>query len=273
MHVIHAPFRTLYSFFTVCFMKILIIEDENAAARRLEKMLGEIAPDALVLDRLDSVEAAILWLQSNPQPDLILLDIHLADGASFEIFEHVQVTAPVIFTTAYDEYAVKAFKVTAVDYVLKPIKTADLEAALDKFKRIFQPTSTPDYNPLLDALRRQEPGSAYLRRMLIRFSNSYKLVDMSDAAYFYSKDKITFVVSRSSGKRFPVDYPLDKLEHLLDPAVFYRINRQFIVNVAAIKEMHSYSKSRVKIDLEPPADMETIVSTERSSDFKKWLIH
>lgn len=253
-------------------MKILIIEDENAAARRLEKMLGEIVPEALVLDRLDSVEASILWLQNNPQPDLILLDIHLADGASFEIFEHVKVTAPVIFITAYDEYAVKAFKVTAVDYLLKPIKSADLEAALDKYERIFQSAPVPDYNPLLDTLRRQESGENHLRRILIRFSNSYKLVEMTDAAYFYSKDKITFVVSRSSGKRFPVEYPLDKLEHLLDPAVFYRINRQFIVNVAAIREMHTYSKSRVKLDLEPPADMDTIVSTERSSDFKKWLV-
>ena len=253
-------------------MNVLIIEDENAAARRLEKMLGEIAPEAIVLDRLDSVEAAVLWLQNNPQPDLILLDIHLADGASFEIFEHVQVTAPVIFTTAYDEYAVQAFKVTAVDYLLKPIKVNELAAALDKFKRVFQVAKTPNYEPLLDTLRRQEAGSSYLRRMLIRFSNSYKLVEMSDAAYFYTKDKITFVVSRSSGKRFPVDYPLDKLENLLNPVSFYRINRQFIVNVAAIKEMHPYSKSRVKIDLEPPTDLETIVSTERSADFKKWLV-
>ncbi|HOY06207.1 MAG TPA: LytTR family DNA-binding domain-containing protein [Saprospiraceae bacterium] len=253
-------------------MKILIIEDENAAARRLEKMLGEIAPEAVVIDRLDSVETAVVWLQNNPQPDLILLDIHLADGASFEIFEHVHVTAPVIFTTAYDEYAMKAFKVTAVDYLLKPIKTADLAAALEKYKRVFLTATPPNYDPLLDNLRKQDPGGTYLRRMLIRFSNSYKLVEMGDAAYFYSKDKITFVVSRSSGKRFPVDYPLDKLENLLDPAVFYRINRQFIVNVASIKEMHSYSKSRVKIDLEPAADMDTIVSTERSSDFKKWLV-
>ena len=253
-------------------MNILIIEDENAAARRLEKMLGEISPEAIVIDRLDSVETAVLWFQNNPQPDLILLDIHLAAGASFEIFEHAQVSAPVIFTTAYDEYAVQAFKVTAVDYLLKPIKINELAAALDKYKRVFQPATAPNYGPLLDTLRRQEGGGSYLRRMLIRFSNSYKLVEMSDAAYFYTKDKITFVVSRSLGKRFPVDYPLDKLESLLDPASFYRINRQFIVNVAAIKEMHPYSKSRVKIDLEPPTELETIVSTERSADFKKWLV-
>lgn len=251
-------------------MKILIIEDENAAARRLEKLLAEIEPEAVVLQRLDSVEASVLWLQGNPQPDLILLDIHLADGSSFEIFEHVTVTCPIIFTTAYDEFALQAFKVNAVDYLLKPIKTNELSAALDKYKRVFKAV-TQDYSALLDTLRKQT-GQNYLRRMLIRFGNSIKLVDMADAAYFYTKDKITFLVSRSSGKRFPVDYPLDKLEGMLDPATFFRINRQFIINVAAIKEMHPYSKSRVKVELEPNTDLETIVSTERSAEFKKWLV-
>lgn len=251
-------------------MNVLIIEDENAAARRLEKLLGELAPEAVVLDRLDSVEAAVLWLQNNPQPDLMLLDIHLADGSSFEIFDHVTVTCPVIFTTAYDEYALRAFKVNAVDYLLKPIKPNELAAALEKTRRLSN-TVAPDYAPLLDMLRKQE-GSRYLRRMLIRFSNSIKLVDMSDAAYFYTKDKITFLVSRSTGKRFPVDYPLDKLEGMLDPGVFFRINRQFIINVEAIKEMHPYSKSRVKVVLEPGTDQDTIVSTERSAEFKRWLV-
>ncbi|MBL7798645.1 MAG: response regulator transcription factor [Saprospiraceae bacterium] len=251
-------------------MKVLIIEDENAAARRLEKLLGELAPEAMVLDRLDSVEAAVLWLQNNPQPDLMLLDIHLADGSSFEIFDHVPVSCPVIFTTAYDEYALRAFKVNAVDYLLKPIKPNEMAAALEKTRRLSN-TVAPDYAPLLDMLRKQE-GSRYLRRMLIRFSNSIKLVDMSDAAYFYTKDKITFLVSRSTGKRFPVDYPLDKLEGMLDPGVFFRINRQFIINVEAIKEMHPYSKSRVKVVLEPGTDQDTIVSTERSAEFKRWLV-
>ncbi len=251
-------------------MKILIVEDENAAARRLEKLLSEVAPEAVVLQRLDSVEAAVLWLQNNPQPDLILLDIHLADGSSFEIFDHVAVTCPVIFTTAYDEFALQAFKVNAVDYLLKPIKTNELAAAIDKYKKVFK-VPAQDYTALLDTLRKHE-GQNYLRRMLIRFGNSIKLVDMSDAAYFYTKDKITFLVSRSSGKRFPVDYPLDKLEGMLDPAVFFRINRQFVINVAAIREMHPYSKSRVKVDLEPSTDLETIVSTERSAEFKKWLV-
>ncbi|MBK8195803.1 MAG: response regulator [Lewinellaceae bacterium] len=136
-------------------MKVLIIEDENAAARRLEKLLSEVEPEAEVVQRLDSVEASVLWLKGNPQPDLILLDIHLADGASFEIFEHINITCPIIFTTAYDEYALQAFKVNAVDYLLKPIKTNELAAAIDKYKKVFAHT-TPDYSGLLETLRRQE---------------------------------------------------------------------------------------------------------------------
>ncbi len=254
-------------------MKILLIEDEQAAVRRLEKMLKELAPEAVILARLDSVEATILWWQENPAPDLILLDIHLADGASFELFEHVEVRCPVIFTTAYDEYALQAFKVNAVDYLLKPIKINELSIALEKYKRVFAPPApVPDYTALLHTLHRPESGNTYLRRMLIRFNNSIKLVEVSDAAYFYTKDKLTFLVTRSNAKRFPVDHPLDKLETLLDPAVFFRINRQFIINVAAIHALHPYSKSRVKVELEPTTDLETIVSTERSAAFKKWLV-
>ena len=209
-----------------------------------------------MLGRLDSMEAAVQWLQGNPAPDLILLDIHLADEASFEIFEHVEVRCPILFTTAYNEYALRAFKVNAIVYLLKPIKINELAAALNKFKRLSAPPApAPDYAALLHTLRHPEGSVNYLRRMLIRFNNSIKLVEMNDVAYFYTKDKITFLVVRSTGKRFPVDHPLDKLEELLDPLVFFRINRQFIINVAVIREMHPYSKSRVKVSLEPPTDI------------------
>lgn len=252
-------------------MNILIVEDENAAARRLEKLLAEIAPDAQILQRLDSIETTIQWLDANPAPDLILLDIHLADGDSFEIFKHMEVNSPVIFTTAYDEYALEAFKVNAVDYLLKPIKVKELQAAIDKYRRVFQ-VKKPDYSALLESLRKQELEVNAPRRLLIRFANSIKLVDIEDAAYFYTKDKITFLITRRSGKRYPVDYPLEKLEAMLDPQSFFRINRQFIINIQAIQEMHPYSKSRIKVDLEPACDMDTIVSTERSAAFKKWLV-
>lgn len=251
-------------------MTVLIVEDEAAAARRLEKMLLEIDPAIEVLGHLDSVENTAHWLSENKQPDLMLLDIHLADGSSFELFEHVRVHCPIIFTTAYDEYALQAFKVNAVDYLLKPIKSAELAQAIEKYRGIYQVKTDSDYRAIADSMQPAEKP-AYLRRLLVRLGNSMKLIDMDDVAYFYTRDKITFLVSRGTGRRMPVDYPLDRLERLLDPKVFFRINRQFIVAVGSIREMHPYSKSRLKLDLEPAAEQETVVSTERSSDFRRWL--
>jgi DNA-binding LytR/AlgR family response regulator len=249
-------------------MNVLIIEDEQAAGRRLEKLLKEINPDVHVLDQIDSVEQSVQYLQQGHLPDLIFLDIQLADGSSFEIFEHIQVDCPVIFTTAYNEYALQAFKVNAVDYLLKPIKPAELKAALDKYTRNFQPSNLEN---LLETFRQQQ-GRQYLRRMLVRLGSSIRLVEMQDAAFFYTRDKITFMVSKSTGKRLPVDYPLDKLQTMLDPEHFFRINRQIIVNITSIREMHPYSKSRIKVDLEPATDLESIVSTERAAAFRKWLV-
>ena len=252
-------------------MKVVILEDEQAATRRLEKLLLEINPDIDILARLESVEAALSWFQDNPAPDLLLQDIHLADGSSFELFDYIQITTPVIFTTAYDEYALKAFKVNAIDYLLKPIKRVELEQALQKF-RLTRPVAAPNYEQLGEEMRRQHQQPAFLQRLLVRLGTSMKLLELSDAAYFYTRDKITFLVSRSQNRRFPVDMPLDKLESRLDPARFFRINRQFIVQIDAIGEMKPYSKSRLKIELYPPADTETVVSTERSGAFKRWLV-
>lgn len=249
-------------------MKVLLIEDENAAVRRLEKMLKEADPDIDIAGVTDSVESSVEWLGSKPTPDLIFMDIHLADGSSFEIFEYMKVEAPVVFTTAYDEYALRAFKVNALDYLMKPLKPAELQATLARFKATQ--AATPDYGALLN--KPTTPETPALRRILVRLGQSIRLVEVSDVAYFYTRDKITFLVTQSTGKRFPVDNPLDKLEGLLDKNTFYRINRQFIVNINAIKEMHPYSKSRIKIDLEPAVDLEIIVSSERASDFKAWLV-
>ena len=163
-------------------MNILIIEDENAAARRLEKLVLEIEPDANIMAKIDSVESALLYLKSNPAPDLILLDIHLADGSSFEIFQHMEVTAPIIFTTAYDNYALDAFKANTVDYLLKPIKSQELQVAIEKFKRHHLSKQSVDYKTLADTLLKAENSKNFLRRMLIRFGSSFKLIDMKDAA-------------------------------------------------------------------------------------------
>lgn len=246
-------------------MNVLIVEDESAAARRLEKMLHELRPDARVLETLDSVEEAVHWLQTHPSPQLLLLDIQLADGLSFEIFQHTAVKCPVIFTTAYDEYALQAFKVHAVDYLLKPIKLSELETALEK-SRLQSPAD--DWPQRLEAL---QPRPNFLRRLLVRLGAGMRVVEPAEIAYFFSRDKITFLILKGSGKRYPVDYTLEKLEHLLDPEQFYRVNRQAIVSLHAIREMHPWPKSRIKITLEPASDLELIVSSEKAAEFKKWL--
>ena len=247
-------------------MKVLIIEDEDAAARRLQKLVKEIIPDAELKEPLDSVEAVLNWLDNNELPDLIFMDIHLADGSSFEIFNHVQVEKPVIFTTAYDQYAIQAFKVNTIDYLLKPIKRQELEQAIEKYRKWLGGAQI-DYAQLARAMQ----GEQYNKRFLIRIGQSIRVVEMKEAAYFYTESKISFVVTRE-GKRYPLDYSLEKLEEMSDPQIFFRINRQFIVNIEAIKEMYAYSKSRVKVELVPPCELETIVSTERSPYFKKWLV-
>lgn len=247
-------------------MKILIIEDEAAAVRRLTKLLTEIDPNIEVVESLDSIESTINYLDTHESPDLFFFDIHLADGSSFEIFQHVKISKPIIFTTAYDEYALQAFKVNAIDYLLKPIKKVELESAIEKYRKHYEPAPI-DYKKLATAMGGGNPNG---KRFLIRFGQSLKVVDIKDVAYFFTSDKITFLVNKK-GKRYPIDYSLDQLTDLADKQKFFRINRQFIVNIEAIDEMYAYSKSRVKLTLTPPCDMETVVSTERSPVFKKWL--
>ena len=246
-------------------MKILIIEDESAAVRRLRKMLVEIMPEVDIVEDLDSIKTSIAWLESNPLPDLIFMDIQLADGESFEIFNHVEVTIPVIFITAFDQYAIEAFKVNAIAYLLKPLKQQELAAAIEKHQKQQERTQF-NYQSLAGKLRKEQ----YDRRFLIRIGQNLKMVDIKEIAYFYTQDKITFLIT-FAGKRYPIDFSLEKLEEIIDPALFFRINRQFIIHLKAIGEMYTYSKSRVKIDLIPHCEITTIASTERSPHFKKWL--
>lgn len=246
-------------------MKVLIIEDEEAAARRLQKLLQEIEPDIEVEACLDSIESTLQWMESNQLPELIFMDIHLADGSSFELFNFTKIEKPVIFTTAYDQYALQAFKVNSIDYLLKPIKPAELEQAIAKFKQM-RSNAVFDYQELAKAMQQENQS----KRLLIKMGQTIRIVDLNDAAYFYTESKITFVVTKEN-KRYPLDFSLEKVEEMIDNQIFFRINRQFIVNVKAIKEMYAYSKSRVKLALEPPCDLDTVVSTERSPFFKRWL--
>ncbi|MBC5772835.1 response regulator transcription factor [Pontibacter sp. KCTC 32443] len=253
-------------------MDVLIIEDEAAAASRISKMLQQLDATVRVLDVTDSIESSVQWLENNPQPDLILSDIHLADGSSFEIFRQTLVEAPVIFTTAYDQYAIDAFKLNSIDYLLKPIKLQELAQSLEKFKKTKYKIAAPtvDYTLLLQALQPQIK-SAYQKRLVIKFGQHLKTVEIAEVAYFYTQERVTHLCT-FEGKRLPIDQNLDEVEDILDPAHFFRINRQFIINIKAIDAMYSYSKARVKIDLNPASVHETIVSTERAATFKQWLV-
>ncbi|MBR9921283.1 MAG: response regulator transcription factor [Bacteroidetes bacterium] len=245
-------------------MDILIVEDEQIAAKRLAKLIQEVEPNARILDTLDSIESTVNWFnKAEESPDLIFLDIHLADGSSFEIFQLVDVECPVIFSTAYDDYAIKAFKVNAIDYLLKPVKKPELQEAFHRMHNIRGAKSL-NYAELAREM------NLVSRRFLIRFGQQLKVVPIEDVAYFFTSDKITFLVT-FEGKRYPLDHSLDTLEGMVNPKDFFRINRQYIINFKAIQDMYAYSKSRVKIELDPSHNEDLIVSTERSPHFKKWL--
>ena len=250
-------------------INILIIEDEEPAANRLKKMVTELEPNANVLDNIVSVNSAITWFKQNPQPDLIFSDIQLSDGLSFEIFKNIEVQCPVIFITAYDQYAIDAFKVNSIDYLLKPIKKDDLETALNKFKKLTTTTAAPmDISKVLEVFN--QPKTEYKTRFIVRYGEHIKTIKIEEVSYFYTEDKINFLTT-NEGRRYTIDYNLDNLESMLNPKTFFRINRQFIISIHAINEMFTYSKSRVLVKLNPAAKHETIVSTERSADFKLWL--
>lgn len=264
-------------------MKVVIIEDEHLSAQRLELMLKRFDANIEVLAELPSVEASVEWFKTNPNPDLVLMDIHLEDGQSFSIFETINLDVPVIFTTAYDEYMIKAFKVNSVDYLMKPINYEELEKALQKFNRIFAgeagqmtvdqsgdrlPLTNHSLEELVRAL--QKPEGAYKSRFLVSIGSRLKTIDVSEINYFFSAEKITFLVTREA-HRYPIDVSLDKLAVQLDPKYFFRVNRQMIVKLEAIENMHVFSKGRIRLDLNPATKEEVFVSLDKVVEFKDWL--
>jgi len=248
-------------------IRVLIIEDEESAAKRVNKLITEALPDAVVVGSLNSIASSIEWFSDNAQPDLALFDIHLADGNSFEIFRQVKVDCPVIFTTAYDQYALEAFKVNSIDYLLKPIKKEELQRAIEKFKKLhFKNPSPINIEKLIASIQKTE----YKERFVIKYGEHMRTIQVADIAYIYSENRISFA-NLKDGKRYALDFNMDQLEEMLDPKHFFRINRQFIISYPAITEMLTYSKSRVLVKLSPPTKEDTIVSTERSASFKAWL--
>lgn len=247
-------------------MRILIIEDEPAAVSRLRKLLVKCDPGVEVVADLPSVSAAVRWFKEHDAPDLAFFDVRLADGDSFEIFRRVDVPCPVVFTTAFDAHALEAFRVNAMDYLLKPIQAADLGQALERAQRL---RVVRDHQAV-DLARPAAAPATPVRRFLIRYGEHFKVVEPDDIAYVHSLLKNTFLRTRE-GRDLPLDESLDKLEKQLDPSQFFRLNRQLIVNVHSIKELLAFSKSRVKVLLDPPYDDDAIVSSERSAAFKRWL--
>ncbi len=247
-------------------MNIVLIEDELPAASRLSKLISEVLPLAQILVVLDSIDAAKKWFLQNPKPDLVFMDIHLADGSAFDLLKLVKIDSPVIFTTAYDKYALDAFKAQSIDYILKPVKKTDLEGAIQKLRdlqHIFRNN---------DIITRPKPTvpADYKKRFMIRFGEHIKTLGIEEVAYFYSENKNT-LARTTDGRTLPMDANLDTLETMLDPNEFFRVNRQFIISLKAIDEMKTYSKARVIIKLKPAVKDSPVVSSERAAEFKAWL--
>jgi DNA-binding LytR/AlgR family response regulator len=252
-------------------MKVVIVEDEHLSAQRLQGMLKKYDPSIEVLAELPSVAASVDWFKNNPDPDLVLMDIHLEDGQSFSIFETINLQVPVIFTTAFDEYTIKAFKVNSVDYLMKPLNYEELVAAIEKFKRIHGEDGeekTLGLEHLLQSMQKKEPE--YKSRFLVSIGSRLKTIETEDIQYFFSADKITFLVTKEN-QRFPIDYSLDKMAGMLDPKQFYRINRQMTVKLEAIRNIHVFSKGKIKLDLDPPTKEDVFVSMDKVVEFKEWL--
>ena len=255
-------------------MTILIIEDEPLAARKLQKLVLEIDPSVKIVGMTDSIESSVEWLESNPHPDVLLMDIELADGQSFEIFQRTNVRSTVIFTTAYDEFALKAFKVNSIDYLLKPVRQEDLTRALDKFNTLKSAHKTTDsainIEKLLTELRQTQAPKSYRERFLLKQGQKLITIEASDIAFFYAEDRVNFIKNKA-GQKFIVDYTLDEIEMQLDPSLFFRLNRQIIAHVKSIESVHPYFNGKLKIHLKPSVDEEVLVSREKASDFKAWM--
>ncbi len=252
-------------------MKVLIVEDELPAAKRLSKMIRDLRPRAEVVKTIESVDLAREFFIKEPSPDLAFFDIQLADGLSFDIFENLEIRVPIIFTTAYDQYMLQAFKVNSIDYLLKPIDDEELSFALDKYDRFHAHHSAPVFDKgLLKELIKGVEQPPFRKRFLIKVGQQLTYLNCSDIRYFYSDEGIVYAKT-DKGKKHMIDYTLDQLDNILDPADYFRINRKIILHVASISRIHPYFNSRLKLELKPATDLEVIVSRDRVSNFKNWL--
>ena len=256
-------------------MKILIIEDEELAAGRMKQLLNELEPGCEISGPFDTVVSSVAHLKAVQDYDLIFLDIQLADGKSFAIFEQVQLNIPVIFTTAYDEYALHAFDLNSIDYLLKPVSREKLQASLDKFKRVRAFYDNGSENPnnklyqMIESIK-SSPQAQYKDRFLLSRGDSMIPVRIKEIACFYAEEKVVFLLTREKN-RYIVQHTLEELESKLDPRLFFRVNRQFIVAGEAITKVHNYYNFKLKVDISPDPGIDIVVSRTRTADFKAWM--
>ncbi|MBN2174122.1 MAG: response regulator transcription factor [Bacteroidales bacterium] len=250
-------------------MKVIVVEDEKMAAEGLIGLIRRVDPEMEVIAQPDSVKKAVEWFNNHPPPDLAFFDIQLADGLSFKIFEKTLVECPVIFTTAYHEYAIRAFKVNSIDYLLKPIDLQDLTNAINKFKKSYhdpkQKLQPEVFDKVLNLLTNN-----YKQRFVVKVGEHIRSIPVEDILYFYSQEKATFFHTVDN-RNYVIDYSLEQVEELLDPQMFFRINRKYMITIRAIQDIITYSNSRLKTELKNSDDNDVIVAREKVKDFKKWL--
>jgi len=249
-------------------MKVIIIEDEKPAAEKLLKAIQKTDASIDVQAVLNSIKAAVEWLQQNPMPDLLFMDIELGDGLSFKIFEKVNINSPVIFCTAFDEYWQEAFEHNSIDYLLKPVKQEKLEIALNKYDKLKQHFASSFQQ--LQQWQQQPAGNGYKKRFLVKRGTDYVSVKTDDIAYFYATHKLVCMVD-SKNQKFILDQSLAEIEKQLDPSLFYRVNRKYLINLSAIKKIKSYPKSKLQLEVEPIVNEDIIISQEAVAAFKEWM--
>lgn len=249
-------------------MNYIIAEDERLSAERLKTMIALLRQNFNCLAVFDSVSSAIKWLKQNPHPQLAFFDIQLADGISFEIFEQIKIDFPVIFTTAYNEYALKAFKVNSIDYLLKPVNESELKAAIVKFENTRNTSTSIDSSQITTLIN--QLSNSYKSRFLVKVGEHLKMINCTDIAFFHSMEKSTFI-RNTEGRDYAIDQTLDQIELVVNPAEFYRVNRSCIIGINSIRDIVAYSNSRLKIVPTVKTDDDIIVSRERVSGFKEWL--
>jgi len=250
-------------------MRILIVEDELLLVKHLVKLLADVEPAAQIAGSTNSISSTVAWLSTHDKPDLILMDIELADGQSFEIFEKMEVKSPVIFTTAYDEYALKAFKVSSIDYLLKPVKETDLKRALDKLKNLRESGQQPGIQNVLDEMRRMKT-STYRERILVKAGQKMISIPMDDVGMFFTNKSLNYLLTKTKQK-YIVDQTLDEIEGSLDPKKFFRANRQHILAHHAINVVHPWFNGKLKVEINLPTEEPVVISRDKASAFKEWL--